>query len=303
MAVTVGRKLAGRRQGGGWTSEAGPGTINHRRWENSFGTSGGTALSAACSAACGVAGAPFLAWLGSPSRRGWGALLSVAGVRHGWGPFLGAGKDRQGTDAQSWASMACVCRPRRLPAWCCALSPAPRLGVIILINPNCGTLAREMHGADRGTQLRGVTHTLAPKRACGSSRPAGGGGGACSGLKKEPAPPQGKENSRQSQPRTRVVTIASVSATSAPALTCSRARLPAVAALPPSPCLAPLPFPRPLLSQGPGSTLRHPEPPRGLRRAERYCYSRDDSGGANVPRPGPGPAPHAPHLPVLTATL
>lgn len=117
--------------------------------------------------------------------------------------------------------MACVCRPRRLPAWCCALSPAPRLGVIILINPNCGTLAREMHGADRGTQLRGVTHTLAPKRACGSSRPAGGGGGACSGLKKEPAPPQGKENSRQSQPRTRVVTSASVSATSAPALTCS----------------------------------------------------------------------------------
>lgn len=127
------------------------------------------------------------------------------------------------------------------------------------------------------------------------------GRGACSGLKKEPAPPQGKENSRQSQPRTRVVTSASVSATSAPALTCSRARLPAVAALPPSPCLAPLPFPRPLLSQGPGSTLRHPEPPQGLRRAERYCYSRDDSGGANVPRPGP--APHAPHLPVLTATL
>lgn len=86
MAVTVGRKLAGRRQGGGWTSEAGPGTINHRRWENSFGTSGGTALSAACSAACGVAGVrrgwgallgvagvPFSAWLGRPSQRGWGA--------------------------------------------------------------------------------------------------------------------------------------------------------------------------------------------------------------------------------------
>lgn len=73
MAVTVGRKLAGRRQGGGWTSEAGPGTINHRRWENSFGTSGGTALSATCSAACGVAGAPFSAWLGRPSQRGWGA--------------------------------------------------------------------------------------------------------------------------------------------------------------------------------------------------------------------------------------
>lgn len=70
MAVTVGRKLAGRRQGRGWTSEAGPGTINHGRWENNFGTSGGTALSAACSAACGVAGAPFLAWLGSPSQRG-----------------------------------------------------------------------------------------------------------------------------------------------------------------------------------------------------------------------------------------
>lgn len=90
----------------------------------------------------------------------------------------------------------------------------------------------------------------------------------CARIKNEPAPPQEKENLLKSQLRTRVVAITQWHHFGFSGICPSshvQVGLPAVAILPPSPCLAHLPFPRPLLSQGLGSTLRHPGPPRGLR--------------------------------------
>lgn len=113
--MVSGRKLTERRSGPDCTSKATPGRINKRCQENSFNTFGAAQSSVGLLPAHGVGGMPF-----------WELV-------------------RASRPAVSTAHRDSVCAgPRQLPAQCWALSLAPRLRVIILINRNCGTApARE----------------------------------------------------------------------------------------------------------------------------------------------------------------